>query len=218
MNDTSFFSLKIRHENCWTNYVPENYRDVLLGYTYNENSLRAIRFSKFYNKSDIREIKISIKKDKSVKNVNIYNIDSSSSILYMDVSYENAFIDKLIKKAIYPLKSSVYNNTENYIFMTEKYRINDILKIAGNDVYIKNIRELKAEEVVPEISSYILDIFLTDKEKFVLKEAIDSKFFNIPRGASNKELAQRLNISKMAINVEIRRAVNKIVNKIKENG
>ncbi|WP_175266939.1 hypothetical protein [Acidiplasma cupricumulans] len=61
----------------------------------------------------------------------------------MDVSYENAFIDKLIKKAIYPLKSSVYNNTENYIFMTEKYRINDILKIAGNDVYIKKYKGAK---------------------------------------------------------------------------
>ncbi|WP_156324149.1 helix-turn-helix domain-containing protein [Acidiplasma cupricumulans] len=39
-------------------------------------------------------------------------------------------------------------------------------------------------------------------------------FLTYQGGASNKELAQRLNISKMAINVEIRRAVNKIVNKI----
>lgn len=214
----SFFSLKILHENCWTSYVPENYKDILVGYTYSSSVLQAIRFSKYYNHENVREIKSLIKKDESVKRIRIYNINSPLSIVDMDVAYDNAFIHKLIKKAIYPLKSSVNNNIEKYIFIMDKSKTKEMMKIPDDTIHIKSIKELNAAEVFTEISSYMLDILLTDKEKLILKTAKNNNFFSIPRGMSNKLLAERLNVSKMSVNVEIRKAINKIINNLEVDG
>ena len=210
----SFYSLKIFHENCWTSYVPPTYKDILVGYTYSTSDLHAIRFSKYYNHDNVREIRSLIKKDSSVKKIRIYNIDSPQSIVDMNVAYDNAFIHKLIKKSIYPLKSSVNGNIEKYIFIMDKSKTKEMLAISQDSIHIKSIKELNAKEVFSEISGYMLDILLTDKEKAILKTAKSNDFFNIPRGASNTILAERLNVSKMSVNVEIRKAINKIMNNV----
>ena len=59
-----------------------------------------------------------------------------------------------------------------------------------------------------------MDIFLTEREREIIKFAKENGFFNIPRKSSNTELASQLKISKMAMSVEIRKALNKIVEKI----
>jgi len=209
-----FFQIKIRHINCWTSMVPDSYKDLLLGYFYSDNILKAIRISKYLKKSDIKLLKTSIKHDQSVRNINIYNMDNISSIVEMDVDYENAFLDKLIKKSIFPLKSSISDNCENYIFTVEEDNVREVLSNLNENIEIINIKELEYTEVISELSHSIIDIFLTEKQINILKLALNNNFFSIPRGTSNKLLAQQMSISKMAFNIEIRKTVNKIINKM----
>ncbi len=196
--------------------MPPGYHDMLIGYTYYNDYLNAIRLTKDFNKGSLSYLKTMIKKDRSVKLINTYDIDSSSSIISMNVDYHETFLDKLIALRIFPIKSSVCNRHENYIFISEDAKIANIkdeLK-EYERVKIIMIREIKSDAIVPEIGNFLIDIFLTDREKEIMKFAKENGFFNIPRGSSNTELANQLNISKMAMNVEIRKALNKIVNKI----
>ena len=194
--------------------VPDTYRDLLLGYFYSDNILKVIRISKYLKKNDTKLLKTSIKRDHYVKNINIYNMDNISSVVEMNVNYENTFLDKLIKKSIFPLKSNVSNNYENYIFTVEEDKIRELLLNLNENIEIITIKELEYPEVISELSQSLVDIFLTEKQRDILKLAINNNFFRIPRGASNRLLAQQMNISKMAFNVEIRKTVNKIINKM----
>jgi len=211
-----FYKLEIEHSECWTNYVPVEYNDMLIGYTYYNDYLNAIRLTKDFNKGNLSSLKSMIKKDKSVKLINAYAIDSSSSIISMNVDYHESFLDRLIALRIFPIKSSVSNRHESYIFISEDAKIGSIRNELKDykRVRIIMIQEIKSESIVPEIGNFLIDIFLTDREKEIMKFAKENGFFNIPRKSSNTELASQLNISKMAMNVEIRKALNKIVNKI----
>ncbi len=194
--------------------MPHDYNDILLGYSYFGNCLKAIRVSKNYEKMEIKHLKNLFKNDSSVKNINVYNIDKFSSIISMNVDSDNTFLDRLIKQSIYPLKSSVHCNNEEYIFMLENAKAKTLFSSFKDDhIKINSIRNLKPEEVIPAISNFITDIYLTPREKNVIKIAIDNNFFNIPRGTTNTELAKDFNISKMSMNIEIRKATNKIMKK-----
>lgn len=217
MEDSAlFYKLEIEHSKCWTNYVPPEYNDMLIGYTYYNDYLNAIRLTKNFNKGNLSSLKTMIKKDISVKLINAYSIDSSSSIISMNVDYHESFLDKLTTLGIFPIKSSVFNKHESYIFISEGANIANIKNELKDYERVKIImaREIKSESIVPEIGNFLIDIFLTDREKEIMKFAKENGFFNIPRKSSNTELASQLNISKMAMNVEIRKALNKIVNKI----
>lgn len=214
-SEYNFFELSIKHKQCWTSLVPDYYQDVLVGYTYINSMLKATRISKYYTKGDIQSIRKAIKADKSIKSVQIYNIDNTSSVISMDTNYKEAFIAKLVKKSIFPLKSSVSKNYENYIFMHEEENLNKFMDSLKNDnIEIVHLKELKYNKVIPELSNFLIDIFLTEKEKAIIKMAKENKYFNIPRGSTNTSIAKDLNISKMAINIEIRKALNKIMDKI----
>ncbi len=195
--------------------MPKNYSDILLGYSYFGNYLKAIRISKNYDKIQRNEIINLFKCDASIKNVNIYRIDASSSIISMNVGKDNTFLDKLIKLYIFPLKSSVHNNIEEYIFMFENAKIKTLISSLKNeDIKIINIHELRPDEIISTIGNFIMDIFLTQRERNIIKIAIENNFFDIPRGTTNQELADKFNISKMAFNLEIRRATNKIISRM----
>ncbi len=213
---TLFYKLEIEHSGCWTNYMPAEYTDMLIGYTYYNEYMNAIRLTKDYNKGNLSALKTLMKKDSSVKLIKAYNIDKSSSIISMNVDYHETFLDRLISLRIFPIKSSVSNSRENYIFVSEDIKIASIKNELRDykNVKIIMLQEIKSEAIVPEIGNFLIDIFLTDREKEIIKFAKENGFFNIPRKSSNTELASQLNISKMAMNVEIRKALNKIVNKI----
>ncbi len=207
-----FFRIKIRHDNCWTSLIPQYYRDIMIGYFYSNDILRAIRVSTHFNKNCMQSLKNDIKMDKSVKNVKIYNMDNISSIIEMNVDYENAFLDKLVKNSIFPLKTSVENNYENYIF-TANTNIKKLLS-GFKDIKIMSIAELKYNMVISELSHSVIDIFLTERQRNILRLSINNNFFNVPRGTSNELMAEQLSISRMAFNLEIRKTVNKIINKM----
>ncbi len=215
-NSAFFYKLEIEHIGCWTSYVPAKYIDILIGYTYYNQYLKAIRLSKDFNKNDFSKLKGMMRQDSSVKLINAYNVDNSSSIISMNVDYHETFLDKLIELHIFPIKSGVSKNHENYIFLSDNGKIAGLKNQLQKFERIKIIKfqEINSDTIIPEIGNFLMDIFLTEREREIIKFAKENGFFNIPRKSSNTELASQLKISKMAMSVEIRKALNKIVEKI----
>ncbi len=92
-----------------------------------------------------------------------------------------------------------------------------LMKLYGREyVYNKSIK--RPEHLCPVLIRRAVPSVITDKltvsELNVLKSAYDAGFFECPRKAGLNELSKSLGLSKVTVNIHIRKAVKKLVDEV----
>lgn len=120
------------------------------------------------------------------------------------------------------LSPYIFNKGERkYIVLGEKsdleHYLNDLMKYYGeNNIsyrYIDTIEHINKLLLKRSLLSILFDK-LTDNELKILRLAYQEGYFNYPRRTSLENIGSALNLSKVTINIHLRKALKKVIEEL----
>lgn len=157
---------------------------------------------KRFNK--IREI--SVLYYKRAKNKNF-------AISRLEANYNDSITKILLENNTFFYREKMFNGEEYWKLLVDKNHFGKLLESLREVTELKSVYELNSD-AVPNLFGLI---DLTERQKRVLREALEKGYFNWPKNIRTVDLAKSLGISKVTLVQEIRLSIKKILDKSLES-
>ncbi len=119
-----YYTLRVRHLDCWSNYTSHNYSDFLIDSQTGIGILKARRMVVSFGDDIKSSIKYTMSKDKSIIDYTVDNIlnDNKLKIVLVDMLQrgDNTILSKLKSFDLMLVNSKIYNGIEEYQFITSQ--------------------------------------------------------------------------------------------------
>lgn len=213
-----YFSIKLKHLDCWSNHTPFSYSDFLLSEQNGLGILKAKRLAIITDNEPKKVIKNVLSKDDSIIDYEIDNLSDSNRMKIFSIEMvqkeERTVLSKLMNSDINLLSSKILGGIETYEFISSKETANNIRNsFASDNVKIISLSYMKInnEIIMKLLSRGVTDVMLTEKQKSIIKRAKDLGYFNVPRNIDLEDLAEEFGISKMGASLLIRNTIKKLL-------
>ncbi|BDC18837.1 helix-turn-helix domain-containing protein [Acidianus sp. HS-5] len=221
MQHKYYYSLKLKHLECWSNFTSSNYSDFLIDDISSIGVLKATRIAIVSGDGQKKSIKNAIDRDKSILDYNIENIllgNSKLKIIFVDMLQkgDNTILGRLRNFNVVLINAKIYNGIEEYQFITTQDIANKIFSELNTSNSIKildfNYQKINNNVILRAISRNVTDILLTDKQKKIISRARELGYFEVPRKVDLDDIAEEFGVTKMAASILLRIVIKKLLN------
>jgi predicted DNA binding protein len=181
----------VRHEDCWTSRNNHAGRTLALNFYPDRGYLRSIIHftepTKIQGNGVIRIIE-------SKKVNHGYIIDFLNT-------YNDSIAGLLHKSGAFIIYNEVFQQKELWVFLTYRYSLNEI----------DSLFKTSGEVVTSHTQVFNPPPLLTQEELKVLKTAVESGYYNFPRGVDLGQLSKTLRVKKPTLLYRLRSATKKLI-------
>ncbi|AOL16563.1 bacterio-opsin activator [Sulfolobus sp. A20] len=223
MRDTSYVSLTIKHNGCWSELTNFTYADSLINVEYSSfGILKANRITMIRGRSDEGKSKLryALDRDSSIINYDLWNVLTTNRysvfIISMLQDADKAVISRLNSKGVLLINATIKDGLEYYdvlLNIPPKTFVNSLQK-SDSRIEIINFteRDLNEKNLFKAISRNVGEMLLTDNERKVITRARELGYLNSPRKMRLDDVAKELGKSKMYVSLSMRSIFRKLSN------